>query len=119
MKFLLDENVDARLKDHLTRLRHDVTRVGSDYPRGLPDRDVLSTALAESRLLITNDRDFGELVFRLRRHHQGVILLRLGDYVPIATTIQRIDDVLARYGDQLEHFIVVTPRTIRVRRQRT
>lgn len=116
MKFLLDENVDARLKTHLTALCHDVTRVGSDYPRGLPDRDVLSTAQAEGRILITNDRDFGELVFRLRQPHQGVILLRLGGYVPLTTLIQRLDDVLARYGDQLEHFIVVTQRTIRLRR---
>jgi predicted nuclease of predicted toxin-antitoxin system len=118
MKFLLDENVDARLKTHLTQLRHDVTRVGTDYPRRLPDRDVLSTAQAEDRVLITNDRDFGELVFRLRQPHQGVILLRLGDYAPLATKIQRLNDVLTRYGDQLEHFIVVTPRTIRVRRRR-
>jgi predicted nuclease of predicted toxin-antitoxin system len=117
MKFLLDENVDARLKDHLTQLRHDVTRVGSDYPAGLPDRDVLSTAQAKGRVLITNDRDFGELVFRLRQPHQGVILLRLGHYTSLATKIQRLDDVLDRYSDQLEHFIVVTPRTIRVRRQ--
>jgi predicted nuclease of predicted toxin-antitoxin system len=115
MKFLLDENVDARLKTHLTEFRHDVTRVGTDYPRGLPDRDVLATAQAEGRVLITNDRDFGELVFRLRQPHQGVILLRLGNYAPLATMIQRLDDVLARHGDQLDHFIVVTSRAIRVR----
>jgi predicted nuclease of predicted toxin-antitoxin system len=117
MKFLLDENVDARLKIHLTQFRHEVTRVGSDYPQGLSDRVVLSTARAEGRVLITNDRDFGELVFRLRQAHQGVILLRLGSYAPLATLIQRLDDVLARYSDELEHFLVVTPRTIRVRRQ--
>jgi predicted nuclease of predicted toxin-antitoxin system len=78
---------------------------------------VLSTAQAEGRVFIANDRDFGELVFRLRQPHQGVILLRLSDYTPLATKIQRLDDVQARYGDQLEHFIVVTSRTIRVRRQ--
>jgi predicted nuclease of predicted toxin-antitoxin system len=117
MKFLLDENVDARLKTHLTDLRHDVTRVGTDYPGRLLDDVVLSTAQAEGRVLITNDLDFGELVFRLRQPHQGVILLRLGDYVPLETLIQRLDDVLARYSDQLEHFVVVTLRSIRVRRQ--
>jgi predicted nuclease of predicted toxin-antitoxin system len=116
MKFLLDENVDARLKTHLTEQGDDMTRVGSDYPRGLPDPDVLSTAQAEGRVLITNDRDFGELVFRPRQAHQGVILLRLGAYAPLATKTQRIDDVPARYGDRLDHFIVVTRRTIRVRR---
>src|SRR3954453_1659012 len=110
------ENVDARLKTHLTQLRHDVARVGSDYPRGLPDREVLSTAQAEGRVLITNDRDFGELVFRLRQPHQGIILLRLGDYASLAIKIQRLDDVLARYGDRLDHFIVVTLRSIRARR---
>src|SRR4051812_45881700 len=101
MKFLLDENVDARLKTHLTQLRHDVTRVGLDYPRGLPDRDVLSTAQAEGRVLITNDLDFGELVFRLRLPHQGVILLRLGAYAPLTIISERVDHALRRHPSDL------------------
>ena len=83
---------------------------------GLPDRAVLSIAQAEGRILITNDRDFGELVFRLRQPHQGVILLRLGDYAPLTLITQRVTDVLSRHADKLNQFLVVTPRAVRVRR---
>jgi predicted nuclease of predicted toxin-antitoxin system len=62
MKFLLDENADARLGDHLVQQGHNVTRIGSDYPAGLADHRVLSIAHEEQRILITNDLDFGELV---------------------------------------------------------
>jgi predicted nuclease of predicted toxin-antitoxin system len=116
MKFLLDENADARLGPHLTQQGHNVTRIGSDYPAGLADHRVLSIAHEEQRILITNDLDFGELVFRLRQPHLGVILFRLGDYVPLATRVQRLDDVLARYGNDLNQFLVVTPNLVRVRR---
>lgn len=59
MKFLLDESVDIRLKDHLRAHGHDATAIASDYVRGMVDRDVLLTALSEKRVLITNDSDFG------------------------------------------------------------
>lgn len=66
MKFLVDESADARLIVRLRALGHDVTSVARDHRRGLPDHHVLSIAHAEGRILITDDRDFGELVFSLR-----------------------------------------------------
>ena len=51
--------------------------IARDHPRALPDEEVLSIALREDRILITNDRDFGELIFRQRLPHSGVILFRL------------------------------------------
>jgi predicted nuclease of predicted toxin-antitoxin system len=67
MRFLLDESADARLAPCLRGLGHDVTRLTVDYPAGLPDPRVLAIAAAEGRVLLTNDRDFGELVFPRRR----------------------------------------------------
>ena len=65
MKFLLDENIDARLLPFLQDLGHDATSVGKDYFYGLLDEDVLAMAHQENRILLTNDRsDFGELIFR-------------------------------------------------------
>ena len=46
---------------------------------GLDDSDVLSLAVEDDRILITADKDFGEMVFRERRLHKGIILLRLAD----------------------------------------
>jgi predicted nuclease of predicted toxin-antitoxin system len=116
MRFLLDESADARLLPHLIAQGHDVTRIATDYPAGLPDDQVLAIAHAEGRILIANDRDFGELVFRLRQPHAGVILYRLGDFAPLQTKIQRLEEVLSSYADQLDQFIVIRPGGIRVRR---
>jgi predicted nuclease of predicted toxin-antitoxin system len=64
MRFLLDENADLRLRPVLLELGHDVTAIAVDYQASISDRDVLDLAYAEGRILITNDRDFGELIFR-------------------------------------------------------
>jgi predicted nuclease of predicted toxin-antitoxin system len=115
MKFLLDESVDARLRSFLIALGHDAVRVGTDYPPSLPDEEVLAIAHREGRILITNDRDFGELVFVHGRPHAGVIYLRL-PYSDLALAQQRLTDVLTDYGDQLDQFITVTRSRIRIRR---
>src|SRR5688500_13202244 len=117
MRCVLDQSTDARLITHLVQNGHDATRVAKDYPHGLPDTEVLAIAHAEGRILITDDPDFGELVFRLGQPHAGVIFLRLGPYADLAFRIARLDLVLAHYADQLDQFIVVTPRAVRIRRR--
>jgi predicted nuclease of predicted toxin-antitoxin system len=117
MSFLLDQSTDARLIAHLTEQGHDATRIAKGYPHGLPDTQVLTIARAEGRILITDDPDFGELVFRLGQTHPGVIFLRLGPHANLAFRIVRLDHVLTHYADQLDQFIVVTSRAARVRRR--
>jgi predicted nuclease of predicted toxin-antitoxin system len=115
MRFLLDQSTDARLVQFLRERGHDATRIASDYPAGLTDRAVLTLAHAEQRILITDDRDFGELVFRLQQPHAGVIFLRLGEEADLATKIARLDCVLTHYADRLDQFLVVTPHRVRIR----
>lgn len=69
----MDESADARLGPFLRRLGHDVATIAVDHPASLKDEDVLAIARREQRILITDDRDFGELVFRNRRPHAGVM----------------------------------------------
>jgi predicted nuclease of predicted toxin-antitoxin system len=114
MKFLLDQSTDARLSAYLRKLGHDVTRIAADYPAGLLDPKILSLARAEGRILITDDRDFGELVFRLKLPHAGVIFLRLGTYASLSLKIERLSSVLTHYADQLDEFLVVTRTRVRV-----
>lgn len=73
MMFLLDESADARLAPWLRSLGHDVTAIAVDHPASLKDREVLNIAHDEGRILITEDRDFGKLIFSRRRPHRGVI----------------------------------------------
>ena len=64
--------------EYLRGLGHDVVAVAETIPQS-DDRSILDQAVAEGRILITNDKDFGELVFRWGKGHHGVILLRLHD----------------------------------------
>ena len=114
MRFLLDEGLPFRLVAHLRSLGHDVTAVGRDYPQSLTDRAILAIAHREGRVVLTNDKDFGDLVHREQLPHAGVVLFRLG-YVPLPVRIAHLDRVLAEHGHELDRFIVVTPRGIRVR----
>jgi predicted nuclease of predicted toxin-antitoxin system len=116
MRFLLDQSTDARLVQYLREHGHDVTRIGSEYPEGLADAQVLAIGHAERRIVITDDRDFGELVSRHRQPHAGVIYLRLGPLADLALRIKRLADVLQRHAGQLDQFLVVGRESVRVRR---
>jgi predicted nuclease of predicted toxin-antitoxin system len=118
MKFLLDENMDRRLTSFLESLGHDVTAVSVEYPHGLPDHEVLALARLEQRILITNDvEDFGELVFQRYLPHAGIILFRFKtEQSNIQLRKERLHYVLTRYPDQLQHFIVITPQRIKIRK---
>lgn len=115
MRFLLDESTDARLAAWLRSLDHDVTAIAADHPASLKDQDVLAIARREQRILITDDRDFGELIFARRQPHRGVIYLRLGEYADLRIKKDRIAHVLKHYADVLDRFLVVTRRHVRVR----
>ncbi len=115
MKFLLDESPDFPLSVVLTNLNHDVTAIAREYPQSLKDIEVLAIAQREGRILITNDRDFGELIFRRQLPHSGVILFRLGSE-DIPTKATWLKHVLDHYAEHLRDFIVVTERGVRVRR---
>jgi predicted nuclease of predicted toxin-antitoxin system len=114
MKFLLDQSTDARLGAYLRQFGYDVTRIAANYPAGLLDPKILSIARSEGRLLITDDRDFGEWVFRFKHPHAGVIFLRLGKYAPLDVKIARLSFVLTHYKDQLDQFIVVKKGSVRI-----
>ena len=114
MRFLLDQNIDARLIPFLISLGHDVIRIGREHPHDMSDEDILALAHRERRILITNDRDFGELVFRHGQPHSGLILFRLGS-AGLPTKIARLTEILTQHGAQLNGFIVATLDSIRVR----
>jgi predicted nuclease of predicted toxin-antitoxin system len=63
MHFLADENVSRFVIERLRADGFDVTSIG-ETRSGAPDEDVLAAADAEGCILITEDRDFGELVIR-------------------------------------------------------
>jgi len=113
VRFLLDEGLPFRLAAFLTSEGHDVAACGADYPHALTDRQILAIAYGEQRIALTNDKDFGDLVFRDRLPHAGVILFRLG-YVPIDVRVALLRQALLDHADHIDHFIVISPGGSRV-----
>jgi predicted nuclease of predicted toxin-antitoxin system len=115
MRFLVDESTGPAVARWLREQQHDVFSVYEEA-RGLNDDQVIEKAQAEDWILITNDKDFGEKVYRERRPHKGVILLRLDDeraHNKIATLRRLLD----QHADQLAgNFAVVTERRVRLAR---
>lgn len=115
MKFLADEGVDRSVVSGLRNLNFNVLYVIEEV-RSLDDATLLDIALNEERILITRDKDFGELVYRLHKAHSGVILIRLEGH----TTEERgaiVCHMIQRYADQLpKAFTVIQKSIVRIRR---
>lgn len=113
MKFLLDENVDFPVAIFLRSLNFNVKTISETQP-SVEDKDVLTLANEENRILITNDKDFGYLVFKEKLPHKGIILLRLEDESS-QTKISHLKRLLTTYKNKLENnFIVVTKTKVRI-----
>jgi predicted nuclease of predicted toxin-antitoxin system len=112
MRFLVDENTGPAVARWLRDQGHQVFSVFEEA-RGMDDDAVIQKAYAEGWILLTNDKDFGEKVYRERRPHKGVVLLRLEDE-RAASKIRTIQHLLRHHADQLAgNFVVVTERQVR------
>jgi predicted nuclease of predicted toxin-antitoxin system len=114
MKFFADENVARPIVLWLRSCGQDVAYASEIRP-GEADDVWLSEAESQERLILTCDKDFGELVFRHRLNSHGVVLLRLEEY-PVAERIARLHSAWAVVeANPSGKFIVVTGRKVRVR----
>src|SRR6266478_1992130 len=112
MKFLVDECTGPAVARWLEQRGHDLFSV-YDEARGIDDNKVIEIAQAEERVLITNDRGFGEKVFRERRPHHGVVFLRLANERS-ANKIRVLDQLISQHSDALSsRFVVVTETRVR------
>ena len=115
MILLADENLDRSVIARLRQHGHEVLAVAEMEP-GIEDRVVLSRANERNALLVTEDKDFGELVFRQRLVHAGVILMRLAG-LPAATKGELLCGALKEHGVQMtQAFTVLSPGAVRIRR---
>jgi predicted nuclease of predicted toxin-antitoxin system len=114
MRFLADENVPAAAVAALEQAGYDVVWIRRIAP-GSSDRDVLARAIAESRVLLTFDKDFGELSRRAGLPRAfGVILFRIPLSPPFEIGRRLLQFVESR-NDWEGHFSVVEPARIRMR----
>jgi len=114
MNFVADESVDYPIVRCLRQERHTVWAVAEMEP-GIADTVVLEIANQQGVVLITGDKDFGELVFRDRRYTFGVILLRLAG-LPAAIKAEIVVNAVNQHYGELENaFAVIGPRSVRIR----
>jgi predicted nuclease of predicted toxin-antitoxin system len=116
MNLLADENVDQQIVERLRQDGHSVLYVAEMAP-GVSDDVVLAQANQQGAVLVTADKDFGELVYRQGRIHCGVLLLRLAGLSPTAKA-DITSAVLRDRGPEIQDaFAVASRRNVRIRRR--
>ncbi len=114
LKFLVDESTGRKVAIAIRSEGFDTISVIDDL-RGARDLAIIQRAIKEQRIIVTNDKDFGELVFRFRLFPKGVILLRLKDE-SAKNKVKIIKSILREHLHQLEgNFLIVTEKQIRKR----
>ncbi len=109
-----DENIPAPVVEALRAAGHEVTYISEVAPT-IDDDAVLALALGSGAVLVTADKDFGELVYLRRLATAGVVLLRLGD-VPDEEQARIVTALLDGHQTELiSAFTVVTPARVRIR----
>lgn len=115
MNLLADEGVDQAIVERLRNDGHGLLYVAELSP-SITDEEVLQQANDRGALLVTADKDFGELVFRQGRTHPGVVLLRLAG-LSNATKAEIVAEVCRdRASELLRAFSVISPGQVRIRR---
>lgn len=107
IKFLADVNIEKKIVDCLSRLGFDVKWI-PDYNCEMKDDTLLDLANREKRILITNDKDFGELVFLRKKLSAGIILLRVKGQ-DTKEKVELIERLIQIHSDRLpNHFVLIT-----------
>lgn len=114
LKFLADESLEYSIVLWLRESGYDVSSIAENFP-SVEDEKVLQKANQEDRLIITNDKDFGDLVFFNKLPHKGVILLRFRTE-QVETKIKFLKSFLKNYSDKITNkFTVIDEAKIRIR----
>ena len=114
MNLLADENFPSAAVEMLRSAGHDVVWVRTAFP-GISDQDVLARATTEKRILITFDKDFGDLAFRSGLPSScGIVLFRL-DWQAPRLVAARVTAILNSRTDWVGNFAVADESRIRMR----
>lgn len=117
-KFLVDVGVSKKVEEWLSKNGYNIKAVRDINPR-MDDDKILSIAVSENRMVITMDKDFGELVYHSGLPHSGVLLLRLED-AKADEKVKTVEKILIEYSDKLlNNFCVFQNGRLRIRKRAT
>jgi predicted nuclease of predicted toxin-antitoxin system len=115
ISFVVDEGVDKQITDRLTDLGFEVFSIAT-MMSGVSDVKVLDLANSKNSILVTSDKDFGELVFRRMLINSGVILIRLAG-IPISDKVEIVCSFICEHKKEISKaFSVITKNGVRVRK---
>lgn len=117
MNFVADQSVPRPRYERLRSEGHFVLAIAEHSP-GIADPEVLNLATQQRAVLLTADKDFGELVFRQGQASTGVILVRLSGLTSERKALV-LSTAIQTHGDEMpEAFSVVFPTVVRIRHRR-
>jgi predicted nuclease of predicted toxin-antitoxin system len=115
MNLLADEGVDKPIVDILRSNGFDVVYI-LETNQGADDEFVLATANTHKRVLLTQDKDFGDLVYRLKNAHYGVVLIQLEGYKPHLKAATVLNMLITHKDELVNSFTVIQTNAIRIRK---
>jgi predicted nuclease of predicted toxin-antitoxin system len=111
-----DECVEHEIVERLRDNNISVLSIQESY-HGIKDVDVLAIASNHSAFLLTEDKDFGELVFRLHRPHKGILLVRFPNhYDPDIKAAVVVKTILEKFEEMDGYFSVLDENKLRIKR---
>lgn len=111
-QIVADESVDFRIIKELRKLGVKVLSVLEEMP-SIEDKDVLDMAVKNDAILLTEDKDFGELIFRFRFPHRGILLIRSGNN---KNTISMVANAIVNHSQELYgKFSVIDDNRLRIK----
>jgi predicted nuclease of predicted toxin-antitoxin system len=112
MKFVVDECVGKKVVLWMKSQGYDVISIQEQF-KGFPDEEVLKIALLSQRVLITSDKDFGDMIFRDKKDFFGLILLRIADD-DVKLKIMTLGNLLLENTNFEGVFVLATGKTVRI-----
>lgn len=114
MNFIADENIDDDIVLELRQRGYEIISISENFP-GISDEQVLEITNKHHGILITGDKDFGDLVFLMGKSVRGVVLIRLFG-IPQFEKVKTIVDTFKQYANQFEDsFTVIQKNKIRIK----
>ena len=99
LRILMDVGVGRIVEEWFRQNGHDLQSVRDRDPK-MADSDILSWAVSEERLVVTMDKDFGELIYHSGQAHSGILLLRL-EAAASQEKVRVVEEIITNFGDQL------------------
>ena len=115
MNFVADENIDTEIIDHLRDAGYEICSISEEFP-GVSDEDVIKITNKHNAVLLTADKNFGELVFRKGEVIKGVVLVRIFGVSQQEKSQMILDAFNTHADDFVDCFTVISKKKIRIKR---